>query len=111
MTPRTYITERGHALCWMRDPLDVPVLTIECYEKWYCLHTVLPGGVICTVSFGELDTLANRYDLTPYADHVPNPKVVQRLASDRGWELDPNALEMIIGRWEIEACDRYGEDG
>lgn len=109
-TTRVYNSARGLPLLLIEEPADVPVLTVELYQKWYTLHVVHVDGQICEVGFDELDDVAGRHDLTPYCDHAPNPVAVQRLAVERGWHLDPNALEMIIGRWEIEACNRYGED-
>lgn len=107
MNPRTYLSRRGLPLLWIEEPLADPVLTVENYVKWYWLHLVLPDGRVEEVNFGALDRLANRMGDTPYCDHVPNPRVVQRLADDHRWHLDPNALEMLIGRWEIEARGRY----
>jgi hypothetical protein len=104
-----YHSKRGMLLLWVQEPLDVPVLTMENYVKWYYLHLIRPDGTVEELSFEPLSDTSAHMSESPYCDHVPNPVVVQRLAHERNWHLDPNALEMIIGRWELEVRDNYPE--
>lgn len=98
---------RGLPLIWGHGhPTEGAVLTMECYCKWYELFLVWPDK-ITTVFFGALEP--HRGDESAYRDHVPNPRAVIRLAKANGYLLDREALEMIIGRWELECLDRYDD--
>lgn len=90
-------------------PAGWKILTVENYCKWYSLYAVHSTGLIEEVSFDRLEPLAGDFE-TAVGDHVPNPAVVTRFANLEGYDLDPQAFEMIIGRWEIEHNNRYFED-
>lgn len=96
-----YVSDRGGFLIGNGPrPDGPPVLTVETYTKWYVLYLIKPGGEVEEVSFAELE--AHCGDGSPYLDHAPNPNAVIRLANARGWYLDELALELIIGRWELD---------
>lgn len=88
----------------------VPLVTVELYVKWYEIFVVHPSGSIQAVDFGQFDKPAftdrngKLYaDGSAYCDHVPNPRVVARWAEAHGYEVDERALELMHGRWELEA--------
>lgn len=83
-----------------------PTVTVEFYEKWYGLAIVQPSGSVEEVAFPDEPEFC-RGDESPYADHVPNPRVVAAWARAKGYAIDPLAYEMMIGRWEIEARNNY----
>lgn len=86
-----HFSQRGWALTWARPPMgDRKVLTVELYEKWYALQLLDENGGVSEVEFPE------------FRDHCPDPVAVQLLAVREGYYMDPLALEMIIGRWELE---------
>jgi hypothetical protein len=94
------VSERGHPLLLQRLPRsgERPVVTVECYEKWYHLYLVYKIHdelAVEATPFPEHDTL------TPYIDHVPNPAVVKAWAESKGYYLDELAYQMMIGRWEL----------
>lgn len=103
--PTIYITERGHPLLYMGEPLEgQSILTVENYSKWYSLYLIHHRGTFEPIDFGWLTATSNSNCddprvSTPYIDHCPNPWVVQRLAEDMNWHLHEEALDMIIGRW------------
>lgn len=90
-------------------PLDsVGVLTVELRSKWYGLwHITETTGR--AIYFHELDRLYTEQDLPgpPFVDHVPNPYYVVALGKKLGIPVSDLALEMIVGRWELEVGDRY----
>ncbi len=95
-----FVSPRGRALLLRTIPRsgDKPVLTAECYSKWYSLFLVYrihDEVAIDEVPFPEDAT----GKLTPYIDHVPNPLVVDAWAKEKGYELDELAVEIMIGRW------------
>lgn len=82
-----------------------PTVTVEFYQKWYGLVVVQPNGNIEEVAFPDEGFC--KPSESPYADHVPNPAVVMRWAKHHGYEVDPLALELMVGRWELDARNRY----
>lgn len=98
-----WYSPRGLELVYHSDQPDHDTLTVENYSKWYELFLVRTDGEVVAYHFGYLSDICG-YD-TPYVDHVPNPVVVARLAKLRGWRLDEQSYEMIIGRWELESTD------
>ena len=64
----------------------------------------MPDAIV-GINFGVLGQHSK--DESPYCDHAPNPRAVYRYAQARGYQLDNEAFEMIIGRWEIEYRDNY----
>ncbi len=88
--------------------LDKPLLTVSLEAKWYCLYLITPTVQGCRelddirkIEFEELEAIANGNE-SAFCDHVPNPHVVVRYAERKNYRLDHRALEMIIGRWELE---------
>ncbi len=92
------------------DPILLPTITVDASEKWYRLFAMLPDGTVREIDFcTELDEPRFCGDESAYCDHVPNPVAVQRYALTYGYEIDPLAFEIMVGRWEIEYHSRYGE--
>ena len=100
------MSERGLPLVLSNGlPLE-PTLTVELYEKWYDLHLVHPDGKVEKVPYpDDLDCCPT--NMSPYRDHVPNPEVVVKFARLHGYQIDNLAIELMVGRWEIETEDRY----
>jgi hypothetical protein len=96
------VSDRNMPLVWSttHDPGDI-TLTVENYCKWYSLFLVHPDGRVEQIPFpGEGYC---KSDESPYADHVPNPVVVQRFAERHGYVIDERAFEVMVGRWHLEA--------
>lgn len=89
-------------------PANHSVLTVYLSDKWYGLVLVRPPGITYILDFGRLEEYVNA-DESAFVDHVPNPRAVVRLAEARGLHLVPRALELIVGRWELEARHRYDD--
>lgn len=89
---------------------EEPVVTVELSVKWYSLFVVSPGpgGGVKEVPFPDMGD----YDLfgSSYVDHVPNPRHVMRWAAQEGYYVDELALELMIGRWELEALGHYTDE-
>jgi hypothetical protein len=88
-----------------------PTVTVEMYSKWYSLFVVRVGYDEVTIEeFPFPDDLefcgGNE---TPFLDHAPNPVVVARWALKNGFCVDDVAMETMIGRWEREYRETYGE--
>jgi hypothetical protein len=89
-------SSRRLPLVCVDDNVEVPILTVENYCKWYDLQIVHPDGRVEAVPFPD-DGQG-----TPYVDHVPNPHAVARYADRCGYHIDLQAFEMIVGRWQLE---------
>jgi len=98
---------RNKPLVWRGGhPAVGGVLTMECYCKWYEMFIVHTDKIL-SVGFDVLaDSRFCKHEL-PFCDHVPNPRAVHRYAAANGYQLDNEAFEMIIGRWELEYRDNY----
>jgi len=83
----------------------VPRLTVELYIKWYSLFLVSTDGKVEEVLFPNDPIYCDGG--VPYVDHVPNPIVVARFAEAKHYHMDDLAMEMIVGRWEIEVKNNY----
>jgi hypothetical protein len=108
-----HLSERDIPLVWIVPPLPGEVvLTVENYCKWYSLYLIHEDGRVEKIPFPDQGWAQSGE--SAYADHVPNPTVVQRFAERKGYLLDTQAFEMIIGRWELEYVDaagtKYGGD-
>lgn len=101
-----FTSSRGNLLVLSKRPLDRPVITVELYSKWYGLYLVYPEGSIEEIPFPESE---GRLDVSDYVDHVPNPKVVVWFAEKNNFYLDELALELIVGRWELEVTHHYDD--
>ena len=87
------------------QPLTKPLITVEATGKWYRLWVVKPGVKYEALSFLELDEVgsADEYRMgSAYVDHVPNPRYVVRYAKLHDYDVDEVALEVMVGRWELE---------
>jgi len=89
------------------DERRKPQITVALEPKWYCLYLITPVipdvpdlDDIREIKFEELEAIADGGDIA-VCDHVPNPHLVVRYAESRGYTIDPLALEVIIGRWEL----------
>ncbi len=83
----------------------IPTITVENYCKWYRLYVVYPDGRVEEIDFPEPRELKEAH----CSDHVPNPKAVAMYAAEVGYAVHDESMEMIIGRWEREALNHYGE--
>ena len=89
-----YVSEHGHCLITQHTG-DRPILTVEKHCKWYTLQLLHPDGRVEPVLYDDEDSL----------NHVPFPAPVIKLAEQNRWDLDWEALEMIVGRWLLELLD------
>ncbi len=46
MSVRSHVSSRGLLLAWVAEALEVPVLTVEVYCKWYHLQLLRPDGSV-----------------------------------------------------------------
>lgn len=99
-TDRQFVSERGELLALDQDPL-VPVLTVELYCKWYCLHIIHVNGTVASLRFSELERFYK--EGSAFKDHVPNPEAVRMYANEMDYALEPLAEELIEGRWKLES--------
>lgn len=105
---RIWTTDRGMPLVfWDRrmDQRQETVLTVENYGKWYGLYLIEPNNEVKEVKFDKLQEYCGKQ--SPYLDHAPNPTAVKKWCEAEGWYLDPQAEEMMIGRWEQEYKGHY----
>lgn len=82
----------------------VTVVTVEAAEKWYGLILArrdVSGWLAGVHEFPD----EGRYEVlgSPYVDHVPNPAHVLVWAKRMGYHLDTRALEVMLGRWVLDA--------
>ena len=113
---RMLVGPRGEPVCLSFDALkvDSPILTVELASKWYGLCLVRPsahGDVVPTVEeldFGVFDEIQKAPFGPSVCDHVPNPVFVERLAQEKGWEIDDLGWELIVGRWHAEIVGLRG---
>ena len=99
-----YFSERNEPLV-ARFVGDEPVVTVENYVKWYGLYVIFPPDLhVEKFHFGHLEGYTKH---SAYVDHVPNPAAVQRWADSMGFEVDPNSLEMMLGRWLFESRNTF----
>lgn len=81
------------------------MLAVELYTKWYCLYVVYSDRSLKVVTFDALEPYAG--DESAYVDHVPNPNAAMRYAAVKGFDMSEVGYTLMVGRWEIEAKDRY----
>lgn len=106
---KLWFSERGIPLVYCGPaPKDVPVLTVENYCKWYTLYLIKPNGIVeayypnkklekeCYEKFGFYN-----------GDHNYQPSAVQYIADKEEFILHEEAIEMIIGRYEMEIKGNY----
>lgn len=102
----TLLSHRGHPLVLTNGVPSRSTITVELYEKWYGLFIVHRDGSVEKIPFPDEPEYCHS-DESPYVDHVPNPKVVARYAQINDYHVDNLAIELIVGRWEIQAKNRY----
>lgn len=83
-----------------RDLGETGLLTVELYEKWYCLYRVDIDRnlTIKEVQFHELEQFA-RPGQSAFVDHIPNPACVWAYAEHYSLVIPVLAEELIEGRW------------
>lgn len=86
--------------------LTIPMLTVRHVEKWYGLVLVSVSGNLIPVKFDELEAYCPKSE-SPFRDHVPNPVAVINMVNANKWQISVLAMELIIGRWELEYNERY----
>lgn len=102
--PRIYLSERGHSLLYVDQPVDLPVLTLENYTKWYeGLYLVMPDGAVEKIAVEVVELVMDKYPDALWVDHLYHPRLLNRLADHLGALLDERAHEVAIGRWMLES--------
>lgn len=114
----------GDLLAMLVLPVAMPVLTVTLDSKWYCLYLVhqLQAAAVFApfeVSEVEFPEVGPAYDrkyaekfkdwTSGYVDHVPSPLAVMKMAREKGWAIDELAMELIVGRWEMEVGHHYDD--
>lgn len=92
-------SERDHPLMYQRV-LDVPVITVENYEKWYSIYLIQPTGEIEEVPVKVIEEVMG--DNCWWIDHRWHPKLLLALAKHYGGEVPDTTIEVVAGRWVLE---------
>jgi hypothetical protein len=103
---------RGNPLAYTGEPRNRAIVTVELYCKWYGLYLIAALGHVKPLDFPNESTLprfATYRRGSYYVDHVPNPAAVKMMCEQHGWDLDPLAFELIVGRWAVEVMNKYNE--
>jgi hypothetical protein len=97
MNFKTYLSDRNIPLVFNGEASTFPgIITIENYLKWYNLYIVRPDGSVEKLQSDN--TIAWR-------DHVPCPSDIVAFADRRHLDIDQQSMEMIVGRYTLEARD------
>lgn len=113
---RLYFSDRRIPLVYTGIGHTKPVITIENYLKWYDLYIVFPdehveafqADPVRVALFDKVETqIYHQYNESPHGDHVPNPRQLIILAHLMQCAFDDEAVEMVIGRWELEVKNNY----
>ena len=109
---RIYYSDRGIPLLFTDSLISRPIITVENYLKWYGVHVVFPDGHVepfenndkmRTQAFDLFERrVAHRYHESPYADHVPSPRLLPWLAYFMDYDYHTEAVELITGRSILE---------
>ncbi len=103
--PVFHVTERDHVLMWV-GKVDVPVVTLENYEKWYSVYVVMPCGYVKKVPVDVMTACMG--DDAYYRDHCFHPELLRRIAKHYNGEVHQTALEVATGRWALDIrCDDF----
>lgn len=102
---RVYLSDRGHPLLFMGQPIGSAVLTLENYTKWYELYLVYPDASVKKVDVVAVQEVMEENPNAFWYDHLYHPQLLYSLATKLGAELDERALEVAIGRWMLEGPD------
>jgi hypothetical protein len=98
----TYLSDRSIPLVFNGEMHEShpAVVTVENYLKWYSLFLVKPDGSVEKIAYdGSIQ----------WADHVPNPSDIETYAEKNGYDIDREAMDMIVGRWVTEIEGREAE--
>lgn len=99
---RMYLSKRNIPLLYVGDPVDVPIITMENYTKWYGIYLVMPDGSVELVKPDLMMVAAESLPFLPFGDHLYHPQLLIQLRRDHGWEVDERAIETAGGRWVRE---------
>lgn len=86
-------------------PRAKPMVTVECYLKWYNLFAVHPDGSVQNLGFPEEQDCPA--DESVCVDHVPNPAAVVAMAHRLGFQVCSESYEILVGRWVTEARNLF----
>lgn len=101
-------SERGHELLW-QEPLDIPVVTLENYEKWYSIYVLHPDGTVEKVSVDDIFEALDRAAVgrgSVWVDHYYHPELLKEVARMYNGEVHQTTLELAMGRWVINVVNR-----
>lgn len=107
-----YLSNRKFPLIFQGELGSDPIITMENYCKWYDIYVVFPDGSVKTIDLNKLDieTLGMEKDgASSILDHAFHPMLIQRVAQELCYVIDPVSFETIIGRWELEYHNKYPE--
>ena len=98
-----YNSARGEQLMYQGPPLmEKPVLTVENSTKWYHLSLVMPDGTVQVEPTDWYDLEGVVGTTSAFLDHAIHPDAFIWLANKNGYEIDPQALDLVTGRWMLE---------
>ncbi|GLI90468.1 hypothetical protein [Bacillus subtilis] len=83
-----YVSEDGVPLV-SQYTREVPVLTVEDYDKWYDLYLIMPDGEVRTVGWDQKELQDG------WRDHCIVPYNMHKLAQDNGWYLGWEVMERV----------------
>lgn len=109
VAPRVYLSERMHTLLYVGAPINIPVLTLENYTKWYELHLVNPDGSVTTVDSSVIDAVQDQHRDARWVDHLYHPRLLYRVAEYLNAAVDERAVEVAAGRWILESTQFENE--
>lgn len=95
------VSERGNVLVEQRV-LDIPLVTVENYEKWYSLYIIQPSGDVEKVDVGLISELSDKSGKCLWIDHAYHPHLLLLIAEHIKGEVPATSLEMVAGRWVLE---------
>lgn len=102
--PAPFVTAKGKLLI-DQQTYECDILTVENYEKWYCLYILRSDGTVEPVPVEAVMKQIDRGFL--WIDHNFSPELVRAVAEDLGLEITPVAYEVIVGRWVTEQVGKY----
>jgi hypothetical protein len=88
-------------LLYTGEPLDVPVITLEAYEKWYEIFMVKPDGTVEAVDVRILQEAEEKDSKACWIDHDIHPRMLYRVAEILKGCTHDVAVEVATGRWVI----------
>lgn len=106
---QTYLSERGWPLLYVRKPVDVPVVTLENYTKWYEIYLVNPDGGVEKLKSGIILEVCDKWPDARWVDHLYHPRLLYRVAEYLGASVCERAVEVAAGRWIMESPEFENE--